>query len=175
VARLLPSIEEGIKLASIPRSEVAALCRQFTSEHTVLVAPSVATTVTCSARLVAVGAAVIASERLAMLFPPSTEVGINPTLTPSKFVAATSKHTTSVHVEVGPPLVPEMVTGVAKLVAVAVIDVPAESVARLLPPSTEVGMSPTLTPSKFVAAALRHTRSVQVDVDPPLVPVIVTG
>lgn len=172
---MLPSIEEGIKLASIPRSEVAALCRQFTSEHTVLVAPSVATTVTCSARLVAVGAVVIASERLAMLFPPSTEVGINPTLTPSKFVAATFKHTTSVHVEVGPPLVPEMVTGVAKLVAVGVIDVPAESVARLLPPSTEVGMSPTPTPSKFVAAASRHTRSVQVDVDPPLVPVIVTG
>jgi hypothetical protein len=171
---LLPSIEEGIKLASIPRSEVAALCRQFTSEHTVLVAPSVATTVTCSARLVAVGAVVIASERLARLFPPNTEVGINPTLTPSKFVAATFKHTTSVHVEVGPPLVPEMVTGVAKLVAVGVIDVPAESVAKL-PPSTEVGMSPTLTPSKFVAAALRHTRSVQVDVDPPLVPVIVTG
>jgi hypothetical protein len=99
--------------------------------HTVVVAPSVAITVTCSERLVAVGAvvtpprerlytvgvAVTPRERVLRTFPPSTEVGMSPTETERRFDAATERQITSVQVEVGPPLLVEMVTGVANVVA----------------------------------------------------------
>jgi len=87
-----------------------------------------------------------------MLFPPRTEVGISPTLTPSKFVAAALRQTRSVHVEVGPPLIAEIVTGVASLVAVG---------------DTEaVGITPTFALSSPVAATDTHTRSVHVVLAP---------
>jgi hypothetical protein len=148
VPRSFPSTEEGINPALMPSKEEAASWTHMTSVHTVVLLPSVATTVTSSDSIVAVGALVTPKERVAKLFPARTELGMRLTETESRLDAATERQTTSVQVEVGPPLVPEIVTGVANVVAVRVIEA--------------VGTRPKVALANPVTATLRHNRSVQV-------------
>jgi hypothetical protein len=148
VPRSFPSIDVGISPALMPNKEEAASWTHMMSVHTVVVLPSVATTVTSSDSIVAVGVEVTPRERVAKLFPARTEVGKRLTETESRLDAATERQTRSVHVEVGPPLVPEIVTGVANVVAARVMEA--------------VGARLKLALTNPVTATLRHSRSVQV-------------
>jgi hypothetical protein len=149
VPRSFPSTEVGISPALMPNKEDAASWTHIMSVHTVVVLPSVATTVTCSESWVAVGATVVSPrERVPKLFPPRTEVGIRLTGTDSRLDAAAERQTISVHVEVGLPLLPEMVTGVANIVATWV--------------GEALGINPRLALTNPVTATLRQARSVQV-------------
>jgi hypothetical protein len=148
VPRSFPSIDVGISPALMPNKEEAASWTHMMSVHTVVVLPSVATTVTSSDSIVAVGVEVTPRERVAKLFPARTEVGKRLTETESRLDAATERQTRSVQVEVGPPLVPEIVTGVANVVAARVMEA--------------VGARLKLALTNPVTATLRHSRSVQV-------------
>jgi hypothetical protein len=157
VPRSFPSTEVGINPAFIPSKEEAASWTHIISVHTVVVLPSVATTVTCSDNEVAVGAEVTPRERVFVVGTWLREaVGIRPKLALANPVTATLRHARSVHV-VWAPLV-DMTTGLDSVLDAWTPPRPRDRPTR---PPLDDGKAPTLSPSPPIWA-LKQTRSVHV-------------
>jgi hypothetical protein len=157
VPRSFPSTEVGINPAFIPSKEEAASWTHIMSVHTVVVLPSVATTVTCSDSEVAVGAEVTPRERVLVMGTWVREaVGIRPKLALANPVTATLRQTRSVHV-VWAPLV-DMTTGLDSVLEAWTPPRPRDRPTR---PPLDDGKAPTLSPRPPICA-LKQTRSVHV-------------
>jgi hypothetical protein len=157
VPRSFPSTEVGINPAFIPSNEEAASWTHMISVHTVVVLPSVATTVTCSDSEVAVGAEVTPRERVFVVGTWVREaVGIRPKLALANPVTTTLRQARSVQV-VWAPLV-DMTIGLDNVLDAWTPPRPRDRPTR---PSLDDGKAPTLSPSPPICA-LKQRRSVHV-------------